>query len=224
LSPDLAVLDIGCGEGAFLKSIRPLVARASGWDPTPQVAERAGEQGIDVSTGDLATFVAANRATFDVVCAFQVIEHLPRIQPLLRLALECLQPGGSLFVSVPNRLRLTRDSFEALDCPPHHMSRWSPASVHVLGKILDLDLVELSFEMLSAEDIRFYLRSSLARWSQNRIVGLSARLIMRTVFSEPLYTLYDRLGYLSWWGFFRMSMMAHYRRAGGARVRALPGH
>jgi SAM-dependent methyltransferase len=212
LLPHLSVLDIGCGAGAFLKSIQPFVARAAGWDPAFRGWHGTGAHGVDIAAGELSTFAAANREAFDVVSAFHVIEHLPRIQPILRLALECLRPGGSLFVSVPNRLRLSRASLEALDCPPHHISRWSPIPLNALGNILGLELLGLSFELQSAEDIRFYLRSSLTRRSQSRFLTVFARVGARIAFSTPLYRLYRRLGYLSRWGFIRLSILAHYGR------------
>jgi SAM-dependent methyltransferase len=72
---------------------------------------------------------------FDVVSAFHLLEHLERPRELFETAATILQPGGRLFVSVPNSQRLIIDrALLPLDWPPHHLTRWTPESLRFAGE------------------------------------------------------------------------------------------
>lgn len=216
LARPMAVLDVGCGAGAFLGAIRSVVARASGWEPNCQVASQARGRGLDVETGDLEAFAARNPRAFDAVCAFQVVEHLARVQPFLKTVLSCLRPGGCLFVSVPNRRRVIREAQEPLDCPPHHVSRWSAEQLGRLAHLLNLEVLSISYEPATALDVRYHLRSSVAERAQRHpLASLGdwlTRGAARVAFSERLHQMYQRFGWAERWGFVRMSMLAELRR------------
>lgn len=70
----------------------------------------------------------AGGASFDVVTLFEVVEHVAEPLELLRTATSLMSPGGTLIVSTPNRLGRPHPP-EALDRPPHHVTRWTPATL-----------------------------------------------------------------------------------------------
>lgn len=90
------VLDIGCGTGGFSDALRGRGHTVFGTDP------HARELALDPAwyvpgTSDRLPFP---NASFDAVCAFDVLEHVDDATALA----ECrriLRPGGHLFVSVP---------------------------------------------------------------------------------------------------------------------------
>jgi SAM-dependent methyltransferase len=125
-----ALLDVGCGDGTFLRRVRRRVARAVGVDQNREAIRNIAESGIEARCSDLESFAAKNAAEFDVVCAFQLIEHMPRVDTFAESARRCVAPGGLLLVSVPNNERLRLNPLDPLDCPPHHVSRWCPAQLH----------------------------------------------------------------------------------------------
>jgi 2-polyprenyl-3-methyl-5-hydroxy-6-metoxy-1,4-benzoquinol methylase len=138
-----SLLDIGCGDGVFLKHVAPRVARAVGVDQNPEGIRDLAEAGIEARCADLADFAPDNTAQFDVVCAFQLLEHLPRVEAFAASARRCVAPGGLLLVSVPNNDRLRLNPLDPLDCPPHHVSRWRTAQLQEFARAFHFDCVDV---------------------------------------------------------------------------------
>ena len=138
-----SVIDVGCGSGAFLRQIE--VARAVGIDRNPDVHACLSEHGIEVHD-DLAELAVAEPGAFDVICAFEVLEHVENISAILEPVRTVLRPGGRLFVSVPNRKRPRPLHRQALDLPPHHVSRWHASHARVLADRFGLRLVRVDCE------------------------------------------------------------------------------
>lgn len=96
------LLEVGCAYGLFAAR-----ALARGWDVSAMdvsaagVAHTAARLGIDVHRGllDDAPFAAAS---FDVVVAWDVIEHVPDPAVFLSRVHELLRPGGTVALSLPN--------------------------------------------------------------------------------------------------------------------------
>lgn len=125
------LLDIGCGEGAFISEAQRRGFTVSGIDLDPESIRVARERGLarvyatplfDADGGELSpTLRAAGK--FDHVTAFEVLEHQARPLELLRAARSLLAPGGQFCGSVPNRERLfvtSQRRSNAGDFPPHH--------------------------------------------------------------------------------------------------------
>lgn len=100
------VLDIGCGLGYGSVELARLAARVVAIDVAPDIV-------LAAATGYAAPnlrYVAASAsalpfpdASFDLITAFEVIEHLPDWPALLEQARRLLAPGGQFVVSTPNR-------------------------------------------------------------------------------------------------------------------------
>lgn len=139
LPPGVTVADLGSGSGAFLRSLGDRPARRVAVDHNVDVAEALRADGLEFHS-EIASLAAEQRGAFDIVCAFQLLEHLPAIADAIEPARACLRPGGSLYISVPTRERARGAGLEPLDCPPHHVSRWTPAQFQTLAQRFDLQL------------------------------------------------------------------------------------
>ncbi|MCU1601997.1 MAG: ubiG 1 [Frankiales bacterium] len=96
------LLDVGCARGDFL-----VTARDAGWDVTgvelvASAAAAARERhGLDVRAGLLAD-AGLEPASFDLVCGFHVVEHVPDATAFVRELASYVRPGGHVAVEVPN--------------------------------------------------------------------------------------------------------------------------
>ena len=115
------VLEVGCGRGYFLDKIR-YAAEVSGLEQNPQAVAALKEKGIAVDLWE-------SGEVFDLVVAFQVLEHVANPQDFLETLLKKTAPGGHILLTVPNPdSAYMREVFQYLDCPPHHLTRWPKAA------------------------------------------------------------------------------------------------
>jgi 2-polyprenyl-3-methyl-5-hydroxy-6-metoxy-1,4-benzoquinol methylase len=97
------VLDIGCGAGAFGEWMTQQGIEVSGIELHPMVAKFARERLSRVLVGDaLEKIRELPDASFDLVTACDVLEHLPYPGQVLREAIRVLRPGGRVVASLPN--------------------------------------------------------------------------------------------------------------------------
>jgi 2-polyprenyl-3-methyl-5-hydroxy-6-metoxy-1,4-benzoquinol methylase len=213
ISPKDCVLDIACGSGNFLKIVEAKGCDAVGIDTNPAAVSEACANGLSAYCVDLATYAVGHARRFDVVTAFQVIEHITEVQPFVRSALTCLKPGGKLILTVPNRRRRFRDDFEPLDSPPHHLSRWASAQFTTLAEAFGCRVVDIRFEPMSMHDCRRFLRNRITGGGQLS-ESIWARAIARLVFTPSLYSMYARQGWLDRWRLWHMSVMCVLAKPG----------
>ncbi len=97
------LLDVGCGDGAFLEQ-----ARRRGWEVAGTeisswaAAHAAATLGRAVFCGELRE-AAYPEAHFDAVTLWHVLEHVTEPLSLLEEVRRILKPRGVLIVAVPNR-------------------------------------------------------------------------------------------------------------------------
>lgn len=141
LSPGtrLTLLEVGAGTGMFIRSISPRLfpkadVRCIEYSESGAAAIR--EYGIRCSTEDIAGIDCRQfGAPFDVVCMFQVLEHMERFDDVFRVLSGLTRAGGHVFIAVPNPAQ--RKFFDTQDLcqdiPPTHVSRWSSTAVGTLA-------------------------------------------------------------------------------------------
>jgi SAM-dependent methyltransferase len=141
------ILDVGCGRGFFLERCRQRGIAGVGLELNRGAVATARAEGLDVREVPVERFAAENAGAFDAVCLFQVLEHVPRPLDLVAPAVACLKRGGLLIVAVPNAAGLLRLTDQApANVPPHHLSRWTPASLAAVGRRFGLAPYRERFE------------------------------------------------------------------------------
>ena len=163
------LLEVGVGQGFFLQQ-----ARAKGLEPTgvelnPCAAASARAIGFEVLMEPLAQIrKQMGDGSWDVICSFQVLEHLSDPLSFLQDAAALLRPDGALILSVPNadvavQLDPLRER-DLLDQPPHHMGHWSPGVFRFLPSTLPLALESLTYEPLAPQHVEWFVASWSRQW------------------------------------------------------------
>lgn len=137
-----AVLEVGCGQGGF--GVRLAQGyRYVGLEPDAASCEVARARlaaagvGGEVRNGGLSALKPAE--TFDVVCAFEVIEHVEHDDKALAEWASRLRPGGWLLLSTP----AFQHRFGPADAMVGHFRRYEPVILTRLLKETGLRNVEV---------------------------------------------------------------------------------
>jgi 2-polyprenyl-3-methyl-5-hydroxy-6-metoxy-1,4-benzoquinol methylase len=147
------VLDIGCGRGAFLSKVVALRStRVRGIELNKSAAAEARKRNIDVVEALIDEHAQSHPNAYDVVTAFQVLEHIADPMTFLRGCLATVKPGGLFIVAVPNNDAFISFDDLPLNQPPHHVGLWSPRSLTALASLLPVQLEALEEEPLRELD------------------------------------------------------------------------
>jgi 2-polyprenyl-3-methyl-5-hydroxy-6-metoxy-1,4-benzoquinol methylase len=149
------VLEVGCGKGAFAKLIN--TDNYVGLELSRNAQAMAEEKGINVLNEFIETHSATHRGNYDVVCSFQVLEHVPDPCSFIDACMACLRPGGILILSVPSE-----DSFLSiaentiLNMPPHHLTRWTDNALIWVIEQYGLEKIALEHDRLADIHVEWY--------------------------------------------------------------------
>ncbi|MBI5944627.1 MAG: class I SAM-dependent methyltransferase [Chloroflexi bacterium] len=99
------LLDVGCFDGRFFSTLPPAF-KFSGVEINPQAAEQARQKGIEIIGTDFQAIEGLPSDAFDVVTAFDVVEHITDPAGFLKQAVRVVRPGGLIIISTGNALSL----------------------------------------------------------------------------------------------------------------------
>jgi 2-polyprenyl-3-methyl-5-hydroxy-6-metoxy-1,4-benzoquinol methylase len=169
------ILDLGCGNGEFLRGLAERGWDAYGVDLSAAACDLSTSRGIQTHCGTLAS-AAFPSESFDVVTSWHVLEHLPEPRTDLVEVRRVLRGDGLFVVEVPNcdslTSRLCGKHWYHFDVP-RHLQHFNRATLQRL-------LEENGFTPLYA---RNYHRSNFtaAFHSYLNKLGLRKRLRLQTI-------------------------------------------
>ena len=144
--PDRRILDLGCRYGALTRAYLE-GNEVVGLDVDREALAEAARLGIQTRWADVEQPLGLDDASFDVVVAGELLEHVRDPEALVAEVRRVLKPGGRFVGSVPNAYRLKNRLRFALgrapEQDPTHLHMYAPADVR--GFLRDWENVELRF-------------------------------------------------------------------------------
>lgn len=169
LRPDMKVLEIGCGEGAFLEGIKDVCPNGVGLELNQAATQKAQANGLDVHYEPVQLHADYHAGEYDVVCSFQVMEHVTDIRGIIESSLRCLKPGGKLIISVPNNESFIKYSPDSLlNMPPHHMNLWDSNSLTRISHFFDMNVEGFLYEPIQ----KYHYQFAMSSWIRSNIKPL----------------------------------------------------
>ncbi len=108
-STDRRVLDIGCGGGLLAEPLSALGMMVIGVDASIRSLAAGRDHGDTVRyAGAIADRLPFSDASFDVIVAMEILEHVEDPVAVVVEATRVLRPGGIFFFAGPSRTRLSR--------------------------------------------------------------------------------------------------------------------
>jgi SAM-dependent methyltransferase len=133
-----SILEIGCGEGSVghrLASRYDYVGVEPDAQSCAVAQSRIGSRG-EVRCGDVSLL---GESRFDVVCAFEVLEHIEDDRAALTSWLSHVRPGGHLLLSVPAYAARFGTSDEVVG----HYRRYEPEALRLLLSTVGLTDIQI---------------------------------------------------------------------------------
>ena len=160
---DKKLLDVGCGNGYFLSVAKEECRRCIGSEFSTQLRELAQERaGVEVYSETLEEFPEGD---FDIITAFDVIEHIPTPVPFMKAAVNLLIPGGIIILYTPNfdsfNVRIMREYSSIVD-GTEHVILFNHTSLIKLGEMVGLEALHTETRGLDIHSIIDY-QSCLGR-------------------------------------------------------------
>ena len=128
------LLDIGCGTGEFLKQAQKSSWEITGIEPNDQ-ARGVANLKVNNSVFPESGLSKLNKASFDVITLWHVLEHLPNLDQYIETLSFLLKSKGTLIIAVPNFNSYDAkyyQSFWAAYDVPRHLWHFSQTSIKLL--------------------------------------------------------------------------------------------
>ncbi|OGD32456.1 hypothetical protein A3C91_02350 [Candidatus Azambacteria bacterium RIFCSPHIGHO2_02_FULL_52_12] len=205
------VLEVGCAQGEFLEKVHAQKIDCTGLELNAHAAGVGRKKGLHILEESIQDHARKNKERYDVVCSFQVAEHIAPIGEFLRASLDALKPGGKLIISVPNNDSIVFKSGNdmILNMPPHHMGLWDMHSLISLQRFFPVRIEDILLEPLQtyhkgyARDIiQKKLHEKLKKRSlawlpgvgkiSNRFINMNVQALVEYIIGHTIMAVYTK--------------------------------
>lgn len=139
------ILDVGCGTGAFLHTMKHSGWNVTGLEPDETARKKALEL-YKLNLDSSEKLFSLPVESFDAITMWHVLEHVHELHDYINKLKKLLKPGGKLFIAVPNYTcydeKVYKEFWAAYDVP-RHLYHFSPASMSTLLSLHQMQLVSI---------------------------------------------------------------------------------
>lgn len=128
----LKILDVGCGYGYLVHSLRRISHEATGIDISSQAIKKAKH-----NFGNYFSISAKPTDKYDLIIATEVIEHVTGPREFIQELMQHLEPEGILLLTTPNKdfySKLNPKAIWKTDLPPVHQTWISRQGIKLATK------------------------------------------------------------------------------------------
>lgn len=149
---ELRVLELGAGEGNFLRQLIAAGVKPENITATDYSAygrAQMGKLGVQAHGKDVHALTAADLpGPVHVICLFQVLEHMDDAVGLFAKFAELGTQDVTVIAGVPapDRMAFNEQHGSLLDMPPNHIGRWTPTALEKLAERTGWKLEETAIE------------------------------------------------------------------------------
>jgi len=161
------LLDVGCGSGVFLESLKSKRIKKSGLEINSQGIELCKKKGFNIYEKNIIDTDFEDEK-FDAITMWHVLEHLPNPQEIFQKIREILSDDGVLIFQIPNSdslgFRCGKEHWFHLDSP-RHLGLYNKKSIKYLCKKTGLKVVDIRNEFYDYPlDLFWSVRKSLVKY------------------------------------------------------------
>ena len=169
------LLDIGCGNGAFLKWHKEHGWDVYGIEVNKEAVKLCKEKSVEVFEGELIDAGFVNE-TFDAITLIQALEHLPNPSSILKEIHRILKRDGLVLIGVPNFGCFDRKLYNSKWLPlevPRHLYHFE---LQTLKKLLEnngfkvLEVRAKGFYFLGLKNLRLLRKQGLNNYIRSLLI------------------------------------------------------
>ena len=183
-SPGLeSLLEVGCGTGFVISEIskRFPAARLSGSEFLEEGLVYARQRAPGAEFSQMDARQIPHEGAFDVVCAFDVLEHIEEDEVVLRQMFKALRSDGMVFITVPQHPWL----WSAVDEYACHVRRYDASELHEKVRRAGFGIVRSTsfvFTLLPAMCLSRLFQRKQADMNVDDVAGLRVNPVLNRVF------------------------------------------
>ncbi len=155
----LKLLEIGASTGDFIKRVANLISKKNilcleHSEIGVNSITKAGIEAHSWSFHELRSKEEFSKK-FDIICLFQVLEHIDKLDETFKTFNSIVSPNGHLFIGVPNgrKIKFNELNDALLDMPPNHIGRYNKGTFEFLGNKYGWKIEEISVEPYTSLDV-----------------------------------------------------------------------
>ncbi|MBA4239891.1 MAG: hypothetical protein C0448_04140 [Sphingobacteriaceae bacterium] len=181
------VLEVGSGAGSFLKQLkeRHNTIKYCGLELNSAAIEKAAKDSIVLTNELLDVHSINNLEKYDIVCSFQVYEHISRINQIFIDSLKVLKKGGLLIVSVPNNdvdfIINNKSESKYLNMPPHHVNLFTEESLKNIAELFNIKLKTVIKEPIQNMHVDVFIYNKMS------IIFMQSSFLLRAFWKLKLH-------------------------------------
>jgi SAM-dependent methyltransferase len=152
-------LEVGCGDGSFLKHAKKKFNQVVGIEPSKKFAEASKSLGFKVIDGYVTASNLLTSEKFDAFASRQVFEHLEDPLDCLLGIRQMLNPGAVGLIEVPNGYRALREK-RFYEFFPDHINYFSVNSLVNLANVAGFNVISCA-ESFGGDYLELWIRNDI---------------------------------------------------------------